>query len=171
MPPTMDDWLNAWAEARHNETKAIDNQKFQCYEPLDFQANYLEYDPDKGRGKEFLKNSYDILGDFNRLQKTVCAIFIKYKGEIPKECNCTGQRRRLEFELTEKETHGVTHHGSTYNVTDQQRALILEDIRPTEVELYRIVQEVFQEQVEELEKEHNFVMCEKFRTFDDNQKL
>ncbi|KAL3934535.1 MAG: hypothetical protein SGARI_003339 [Bacillariaceae sp.] len=165
--PSMDEWLNSWANARGNQTKARQNQMYRCYEPIDFQANYLEFDPAKGQGKDFLKNSFDILGDFNRLQKSICAIFIKYKGEVPKECDCTDQGRRLGFERKGNEAHGVTHHGSSFNVTDEQRKLILEDIRPMDVKLYPIVQEVFQEQVEELEKEHNFVMCEKFRTVTD----
>uniref|UniRef100_A0A6U6FAX7 Sulfotransferase domain-containing protein n=1 Tax=Odontella aurita TaxID=265563 RepID=A0A6U6FAX7_9STRA len=166
MPPNLDDWLTAWANARGNQTQFRQNGKFSCYKPLDYQADYLEYIPDKGQGKAFLKNSFDVLGDLNRIQKSICAIFIKYQGEVPRECDCTNQRR-LAYERSDRESHGVKHHGSTYYVTDQQRKLILESTRPRDVELYNVVQDVFQEQVEEIEKEHNFAMCEKFRTFDE----
>ena len=158
--PSLDEWLHAWAEAKNNSTKFRQNLAFRCYHPIEFESNYIRFDPEKGQGKDFLASSYDILGDFSRMDQAACAIFISYKGEVPPACDCSDQKRR---KLVTQEDHGVTHHGSSYNVTEEQKHLILDILRPKDVKLYEVVQEVFQEQVTALEKKHNFVMCNKIK--------
>lgn len=132
--------------------------------------------------------------------KSVCVIFIRYVGWVPKHCNCSNlsqstalihaknetaaqdrrqrkdrrtlrgasehggpnrQRGKMDYDST-KDAHGVMHHGATFQTTKHQDALITK-LRSVDKVLYKVTKEVFQEQLEEIEKEHNVKVCDKFR--------
>ena len=74
-------------------------------------------------------------------------------------------RRLLDLSYNPKEVaHGVIHHGSHVNITDWQRDLIVNRIRPKDVELYEVGKQIFAEQVAALEKSFEIKICDKFRT-------
>jgi hypothetical protein len=164
MPSTIDEWIQAWHDAQNNQTKARENKYFQCYDPLDFQARTIAFDP--ALGKEDIRKKWDIIGDNAQMDKTVCLILIKYSGWVPKECDCTNQRRRLGNDLAydpNTHAHGVQHHGASFQTTPKQQQMI-SDIRRIDLQLYDlVVKEIFPEQVREVEQEHNITICDKFR--------
>jgi hypothetical protein len=164
--PSLDEWLETWAEAKHSEEQQQANQqKFRCYNPIDAQSKYVNFDPAKGKAD--LKARYDVLGDNAQMEKSVCLIFIKYTGWVPDQCNCTdihNHRRlgRLDYNATEH-GHGVKHHGSTYEITSRQKELISKELRAIDSELYVIVKEIFKEQVEEIEQQYKISICDNFK--------
>jgi hypothetical protein len=87
--PSLDDWLDAWVDAIGNKTKERQNSRFHCdnLKPINLQSKFVRFDPDKG--KEGLKSRYDVIGDNAQMAKTVCVIFIRYTGWVPKECDCS----------------------------------------------------------------------------------
>jgi hypothetical protein len=190
MPSTLDEWLQVWADYDaydpNNETLvAATDQRvkslykhpgtqhfdfvFKCYNPLNFQTKWTQFDGDK----QTLKRQYAVLGDHSQMDKTVCAIFLEYtQGEwgIPKVCDCTPPKKDrrflldLSFDPQSSVSHGVQHHGSSVNITDAQRDLIVNRIRPRDMELYELGTEIFAEQVAALEKKFDMKICDKFRT-------
>ena len=181
--PSLDEWLQAWADAKNNETLVRENRKFACYNPINYQAKFTKYDPLEG--KDDLKQKYDVIGDNAQMPKTVCTIFIRYTGWVPKECDCTSlapkrrrkmvavhnrtlpvehqvlRKLRLEYD-TSQHSHGVKNHGKTYKTTPYQDELIAK-LRDVDKEVYRLGREVFQEQVKEVEEEYKIHICDDFR--------
>ncbi|KAG7363748.1 hypothetical protein IV203_027109 [Nitzschia inconspicua] len=86
------------------------------------------------------------------------------------------QRRRLSSSSSSsfldlaydpsKHSHGVLHHGSNVDtlLTKPQRELIRTEIRPRDVELYRLGREIFSEQVVSMEDKLQIRICDTFRT-------
>ena len=97
-------------------------------------------------------------------------IVIKYTGWVPKPCDCTRSDESPNQEENEfltfdnnKHGHGVTHHGSDYEITTEQRHAI-ESFRSVDMELYNlVVKEIFEKQVQEVEKEYNVKLCNKLK--------
>jgi hypothetical protein len=199
--PSLDVWLDTWVDAIGNQTqKQVSARKrFGCnYNPINHQSNFVQFDPDKAdKGKEDLKSRYDVIGDNAQMVKSVCVIFIRYTGWVPKECDCStassnalsiesnltaavnvssssarrqlrdrhssSSRRRLGLAYdTAKHSHGVTHHGATFNTTELQDQAIAK-LRDVDSLLYNISREVFKEQVQEVEEEYQIKVCDQFR--------
>lgn len=86
MPP-LDEWLDNWVDAIDNETKVEENRRFSCYSPINHQSQFVKFNAT--RGKDDLKERYTVIGDNSQMPKSVCMIFIRYTGWVPKECDCT----------------------------------------------------------------------------------
>jgi hypothetical protein len=96
--PSLDDWLDAWVDAIGNHTKVKENERFLCYNPTNHQSKFVQFDPDKpGKGKEDLKSRYNVIGDTAQMDKSVCMIFIRYTGWVPKECDCSKANNTLSI--------------------------------------------------------------------------
>jgi hypothetical protein len=121
MPKSLDTWLDAWVDAKNDTKRQIENHKFACYNPLNFQTRWIghnflkknnnnaniyynEEDGDtvtnntgKQQQKQYmysdkdLKDRYMVLGDNAQMDKSVCMIFIHYTGWVPKRCDCTSK--------------------------------------------------------------------------------
>ena len=78
----------------------------------------------------------------------------RYSGIVPTQCDCSSlhDRRKLAVD------HGVTHHGNTFNITDQQRYWI-DEITKLDQRLYKYGKIILARQVEKLEKEFNVSLC------------
>jgi hypothetical protein len=130
-----------------------------------------------------------VLGDFDQMDKSICLIFIKYTGWIPRQCDCTGvqeegggggetqrrRRRRLVPSATKttatvldlqyhpnQDGHGVKTHASGYNVTEKQLDMI-NVLRNDDIKLHGMVKEIFKQQVVEVEQQYGISMCTTFR--------
>lgn len=171
--PSLDVWIKAWHASHLGRIGPPKNKKrFQCYNPMDFQSKAIHFNPELG--KDDLRKKWDVIGDNAKMDKTICLIVIKYTGLVPSECNCSGisqqeQHQRPQRRLNglvynpDKHAHGVTHHGSTYNITKEQRQMI-SDFRGKDLQLYDLlVKEIFEEQVIEAEQKHNFTLCRKMK--------
>ena len=107
--PSLDDWLTAWVDAKHNTTKERENIDMHCYNPINFQSRWVgnnikTTNTDTGTNSstsidvgtdqhlhhyQDLKNRFLVLGDNAQMDKSVCMIFIQYTGWVPKRCDCT----------------------------------------------------------------------------------
>jgi hypothetical protein len=184
--PSLDEWLAAWQAAIGNTTKFKENSKFHCYEAINVQSYYLGVSSAQNASREDLKERFDVVGDNAQMGKTVCMIFIRYTGWVPKECDCSNanvtvsesnnvtmsttgdatQRRRRHRRLAAATgynfDHGVTHHGTTFQTTPRQDEMIAKLTELDEL-LYQYSRDVFAEQVQEVEEEFKIKVCDKFR--------
>eukprot|EP00956_Cyclotella_meneghiniana_P043337 scaffold265196_cov109-Cyclotella_meneghiniana.AAC.1 len=61
------------------------------------------------------------------MDKVLCVMFIHYAGWIPAPCDCTdGEENKVHDDnaVERQSSHGVVHHGSSYNTTLHQDELI-----------------------------------------------
>ena len=153
--PTLDEWLDEWAEAIDNPAKIRENDKFNCYNPINHQSRLLNYTEEKND----LKDRFNLIGDLSQMEKSACAIFIRYTGLFPQQCDCTSRSRR---QLVAHD-HGVTHHGDTFKLTPNQAKMIAK-LTEMDEKLYDEGRHVFRKQVDEIEKEFGKKVCDNFRS-------
>ncbi len=172
MPKSLDEWLEAWVLAMVNETKAEVNKRFQCYDPRNLQSSFVfhsleggenqKYDGDEFTMTEMIKNRYDVIAPLEKIDTAICVIFIEFSGRVPEECVCAtyketppvGIERHLEVDVQ----HGVRHHGSSYNITSEQEALI-EKLTQEDKWLYSRTMELFEANLKDLEDEYGLKIC------------
>jgi hypothetical protein len=170
--PSLDSWLDAWVDGLDNEAKYKQNGKFDCYNPISHQSTFVLFD--ETVTKEDLRKRYDIIGDNAQMQKSLCLIVIRYAKFVPSVCNCTGLLKNTSsmstdtgsFAKTDKDRqeHGVTHHGATFNTTSHQEEAIAK-LTVMDEQLYEmLVKDIFVEQVQEIEKEYQVTVCDTFRS-------
>jgi hypothetical protein len=173
--PSLDEWLHNWTLAKHNVTHEAQNKQYWCYNPINYQFKFVQFDPTMG--KDDLKRRYDVIGDNAQMDKSICMIFIKYTGWVPKQCDCTdltndnvvtvnstnNDGNELAYYDPSIHAHGVQHHGATYQTTLEQDKLIYQELRDLDTILYETVKVAFQEQVQELEQQLGIKVCTKFR--------
>ena len=112
MPDTFDDWLDHHVRrydkaVKENATDTMERRNdFRCYDPIDHQSYFVNFTDTVSEDE--LMERFDLLGDTNMMEKTICAIHIRYSGNVPPMCDCTekgkadeDERRRLLLD------HGV----------------------------------------------------------------
>ena len=149
----------------------------QCYNPTNMQSYYANFDV-RRQSKEELSQRYDVLGDTSQMHKTICMMLIKYIGDIPRPwCDCTPtydddndsntttesnpKAKYLKYD-SNKHGHGVKHHGASYETTDWQNTAIA-TLTKYDQQLYDWGIDIFQKQVEEVERYYHIQICDKFR--------
>ncbi len=135
---------------------------FKCYDPIDQQSYFTQFY--KNVTVDDLKNTFDIMGDFHKVGKSICAIAIRYSGYVPSMCLCTSNsmnNTNNKNKPRKRHDHGVQHHGSTYvhNLTNAQKEKIDKITRLDRI-LYQRSQIVFRDQVKEIEDELNITLCD-----------
>lgn len=156
-------WLEEWVAGIGNKTKRVENHRFQCYKPIEHQSKWTTFDPELG--KEDLRQKWTIIGDNRQMTKSICMIYIRWNGWVPWQCNCTSgtsSKPRAGADKTDDFDHGVKHHGATYNTTPYQNELIGK-LRGNDTMLYKLTQEIMQEQEREIEDEFNVKLCATFK--------
>ena len=161
---TLDNWLETWVDAI--DAKMDDNKvkKIPCYDPRNKQSIFVDYDPLKWSSHDIglsdLRERFTVIGPFDRMDKALCVTFIHYTGWVPPHCDCTrGHRRLRDF------SHGVVHHGHSFNTTNHQDELIRK-LTEKDWLLYEGVKRLFNEQVKDLENKMNVTLCDKFNKVD-----
>ena len=182
-------WLSAYVDAKRNtntstigERMAKLNHKFKCYNPINTLTDHiipkLTFNGNPSATKYFetleagdtqivmqdLLDRYDVLGDQSQMDKTICMIFIHYKGFVPEPCDCNNTTA-VEVETAAKRLdHGVTHHGDTYETTAEMDDMIA-FLRDQDILLYDIGRKVFAQQVREKEKKYGVKICDKIKKY------
>lgn len=173
---TLDEWMQDFVKNileisyENNQTARmlLAKQKYQCYDPINLQLKYLEMNynfynstiiMNKTTIKEELRGKFEIIGDQSQMKKTICAMFISFTKVVPDECVCSQQNNRRLGSFASSD-HGVIHHGATYQPTSVQKILISKLTRLDQI-LYECAQEVFQEQVENIEERYQIQLCNK----------
>ena len=99
-----------------------------------------------------------MIGPLDEMDKVLCVILIHYAGLLPDACNCSNgenkhkHRRRLS-------DHGVIHHGSTYNTTSFQDAMIEKLVAKDQI-LYDYSLKLFNVQLRLVEEYFNVTICD-----------
>lgn len=162
MPPTLQEWLDAWVLAMGDESKIRENEnKFQCYNPINLQSSYVRFDPDvQPTAEKDLLERYDVIGTSDEMVKSLCATFISYQGYVPEKCDCTDttlRKRRMD-----RYDHGVSHHGSSYETTLEEDEAIAK-LTQKDLQLFEVSQKVFEKQVLGLEEMFGIKVCSSFK--------
>ncbi|KAL7566113.1 hypothetical protein ACA910_003887 [Epithemia clementina (nom. ined.)] len=172
MPDTLMEWLQHWnnVQATQPRLQALGakrpmvrwrDKKYACYTPLDFQS-WLTGFP---QTKEDLNRTFDAVGILSQFEKSTCLFLAQVLKLVPPSCDCTKSRRSMAGrESVIHYSHNVTHHGSTYNLTREERALI-ENITKFDRRLYAQAAELFAEQVDAVENEYGVKLCGNKKVF------
>ena len=157
--PALDDWLDTHVKKVHTmKNMSMDigrdhgpGELFKCYDPINMQSHYTDFDDSVYESD--LRSRFGVIGIMDQFGKSVCALSIRYTGLVPPSCNCTRKtNRRLNND------HGVTHHGSTFNVTDSQLRKISQ-ITELDTLLYSQAKLAFAQQVLDIEDDFDIVLC------------
>ena len=137
--------------------------------------------------KGTLADRFDVLGLTSQMDKSLCMIFIRWNGIVPNRCDCSkgsdGKKSAPETDDedsagdsngTEDEggnapagklahhgaihSHNVTNHGVTHEHTKEQLAAI-EELADIDMKLYAVAEELFAEQVADVEREFSIKLC------------
>eukprot|EP00594_Rhizosolenia_setigera_P017862 CAMPEP_0178959326 /NCGR_PEP_ID=MMETSP0789-20121207/12225_1 /TAXON_ID=3005 /ORGANISM="Rhizosolenia setigera, Strain CCMP 1694" /LENGTH=236 /DNA_ID=CAMNT_0020642309 /DNA_START=867 /DNA_END=1578 /DNA_ORIENTATION=- len=168
MPPTLQEWLDAWVLAIGDESKIKEyKQKFHCYNPIDLQSSFVRFDPDvQPTAEEDLLKRYDVIGTSDEMVKSLCATFISFQRYVPEKCDCTDttlRKRRIR-----NYDHGVVHHRNSYETTQEEDEAIAK-LTQKDQQLYELTQKVFEKQVLDLEEMFGIKICSSFKTDEDNR--
>ena len=105
-----------------------------------------------------LPQLFDVVGITDDLFRSTCLMSISLEQKIPPRCNCSlggAPGRRLN---PKDPTHGVLHHGSTFQTTPQQTKWI-EALTQLDLSLYDFGKHMLIKQVETIENQFKFTMC------------
>ena len=165
--PTLDEYLGYWVE-NINRTKPTHvglvsgyNNSF-CYDPVSMQSRYAGYNPEN---KSQLQERYAVIGPMDQLDTVICVVFIHYTGWVPTCCVCNNNETTGQGNTTKNDTipsHGVTHHGSSYNTTQEQDEMINKLVEKDWI-LYEHSKVLFQQQVKIIEQEFGITLCEQIK--------
>jgi len=163
--PSLVDWLRTWVQIRANQPSLEKSMNapgqrwhdptFKCYMPLNFQSWIMGFPETKAD----LASLFDAIGVVENFEKTVCLFLTVILETVPDKCNCTSGR---PFDDQPKEvtrvTHGVKHHGSSYNLTAEEQYLI-HNLTQLDQELHDNAMELFKEKVASLERTYGVKIC------------
>jgi hypothetical protein len=162
MPKTLDAWVESWASAIGNPATIESNRRYSCYNPINHQSSYLGFD--YRTTKQQLRNKFDVIGITAEMSKSVCLVATKYAGFVPEKCNCTISASSSDNEdsklAVKKISHGVIHHGGSYNTSMSQEQAIAK-LTDLDQLLYGMATEIFHEQVEKVERKYHVTLCDK----------
>eukprot|EP00956_Cyclotella_meneghiniana_P027469 scaffold61595_cov38-Cyclotella_meneghiniana.AAC.3 len=147
MMGSLDDWLSYWVYVGYNPA----NPRYVS-RPKDASVD--------------LQQRFTVIGPMDQMDKVLCVMFIHYAGWIPAPCDCTDgetKNKMHDYAVERQSSHGVVHHGSSYNTTLRQDELIRK-ITEKDVLLYEGVKIIFNQHVEYLEKKMNVTLCNRFVT-------
>lgn len=185
---SLDNWLEKWVGAIDDKVKERDANDMRCYDPRNLQSRYVDYDPLKWINNEValgdLEKRFTVIGPMDEMDKTLCVTFIHYTGWIPPHCDCTAGKQDHINVVKKKPppsdvvaadinlrrrlrgmSHGVVNHGNSYNTTQYQDELIRK-LTEKDVLLYEGVKQLFDKQVQVLEKRMNVTLCNQFNRVD-----
>ena len=148
----MEEWLEFWVKKLQNEGSELEDEEFECYNPINMQSRYLSY----SNGTKLL-DMYEVVGLSTEMSKTACLISISIHGKVPKRCDCThGKENDVQAEV--RYDHGVTRHGDSVNLTD--RALeAIDTLTRTDALLYQATEEAFWYKVDYVEQLYSIKLC------------
>lgn len=167
--PSLDEWLDFHVSRVEESTRKGEDLPvrvremkthkgrmpfFHCYDPIDVQSYYTNFY--NSTSEDELKERFDLVGDFDMVGKSICAIAIRYMGYVPPMCDCTNTNKGRRLISND---HGTKHHGSTFVLTDEQKAKVDKLTRLDHL-LYRKAKHVFQAHVKEIEEELSIELCD-----------
>lgn len=137
----------------------------------------LQKKNEENRITHALKSQFVVVGDNHRMWESICTIFIRYTSWVPSECDCSSvafskeEHEEIQHANNDQDDHhnhrqlkihfyghGVQHHGNSFLTTSEQDEYLTQ-LMTTDEPLYRIGQEVFEEQKQEVEKEYGIQLC------------
>ena len=182
MPETLLEWLMEWKTLVSSLEQQQDpfhshavlnpvqdpyrrwrDGKFSCYVPLNFQSWVTGVGSSSANSpsktiKQQLEARFQAIGILSRFETSSCVFLTVALDHVPAVCDCTrGQQKQARRELPTY-AHGVVQHGTTYNLTLQERRLIHE-LTAVDQHLYEQAVALFHKKVETLEHKHGVTLC------------
>ena len=151
---TLDDWLRYWVKAKSSKApkRSHLDHKFKCYNPMNLQCHIAGWDGSKND----LRNKFEIVGVLERFTKSNCMMLVHILHKVPEICNCTGHRRIATNTI--RPSHGVSHHGSSFNLTDIQMQLLTE-LTYEDTRMYSLGLELMDESLALMEDQYQVRLC------------
>ena len=174
MPPSLDDWLDHHVQ-RMDQNKTTQAQsrldeRFKCFDAINLQSMFAGFNETMSESQ--LRDRFDVIGVMDELEKSACAVSIRYTGVVDPRCDCTDAKKRRKDRrkkrrrkkrnpttTTSRIDHGVKHHGATFKLTDNQASKVQKLTRLDSL-LYDRAKDAFAKQVKEIEKELDIVLCQ-----------
>jgi len=160
--PSLDEWLSSWVPLMETKLRrAMKRWKgkhfhsmFNCYNPINLQSYILQFAENLSpeSSKMDLKKRFDVIGLTTQFDKSICLIMIHLTGKVPKVCDCTS-RRRL------RESHGVTHHGASFDTSESQRRAI-SNLTKVDQRMFQYAEELFEIDVKNTEEKYAVQLCD-----------
>jgi hypothetical protein len=159
--PNLTEWLQFYAteKPKLSPLNKPGKNPFGCYDPRHLQSRYLRFNGTES-GLHELTSKFQVIGLTSHFQESVCLLYIHLKGgsEIPPECDCSKDHRLLPE--SDREDHGVTHHGSTFQLESEEQRALIQKLAGIDTMLYRYVRDTqFDEQVVRFEERYSFKLC------------
>jgi len=101
----------------------------------------------------------------DQLDTVICVVFIHFTGWVPTCCLCNNDENTGQGHTTKNDTipsHGVKHHGSSYNTTPEQDEMINKLVE-NDMILYEHSKVLFQQQLKIIEQELGITLCERIK--------
>eukprot|EP00579_Thalassiosira_antarctica_P010776 CAMPEP_0201921734 /NCGR_PEP_ID=MMETSP0903-20130614/9988_1 /ASSEMBLY_ACC=CAM_ASM_000552 /TAXON_ID=420261 /ORGANISM="Thalassiosira antarctica, Strain CCMP982" /LENGTH=131 /DNA_ID=CAMNT_0048458753 /DNA_START=284 /DNA_END=676 /DNA_ORIENTATION=- len=122
---SLEGWLGHWVMALNDTAKIVENRRFLCYPAINLQSIYVGFVPQNADDMKNIQQKFTVIGPMDQLDKVLCLVFIHHAGWLPDACNCSNNKSSSQLQKQQLGSdHGVTHHGSTYNTTRFQDAMI-----------------------------------------------
>ena len=108
--PSLDIWSDSRVDASNNQTKVKETSKIGCSNPIDFHSKFTAFTEDVRHAhldlaKDDLTNKFEVISDTAIMMKSVCAIYVRYTGWIPRKCDCTGKQRLGDAQQPHQQRH------------------------------------------------------------------
>jgi len=169
--PSLDDWLYEWVQQKRcngplaKRRMPLDRNMYGCYKPINMQSNFMGLIEEEGEMNMDTLDKYAVIGSLSKYEESICLIFIHFNdGVIPHRCNCSRDHRRLSI----KNSHGVKHHATDFELSPLQLEMIKE-LTDRDREMYDYVNDVlFEKQVASFEERYDFTLCRSSEEDDDD---
>ena len=165
MPPTLKEWLSSWDSVRRMdpayERKTSlamhhwHDPKFQCYVPINLQSWLIGYPT----SKEEFASMFSAVGTLDQLGQTVCVFLVTLLGRVPGACDCSTREQRDPETQKKPFSHGVKHHGGSYNGTAEELRMI-EELTLYDAMLYRYAEEILSGRIRNIERKYHVKLCD-----------
>jgi len=150
MPTSLSKWLREWTEKR-THLHTCPTEAFHCYNPINMQTSRVG-------GTGDLDAKFDVVGVMEEFSLSACLIATSVMGKVPHACNCTAAAEHKPELEKKKNSHGVVHHGNSFNTTAEERGLI-EALTDQDQKLYNAALLKFRRDVKNAEQAFGVTLC------------
>jgi hypothetical protein len=166
----------------HHAHAHWNDPRMKCYNPIDFQSWITGYP----QSKQELEEKFDATGILSEFHRSACVFSTMVLNRVPPACNCShlttlrsnGNDQSTTTRImsnnedddddnsindgTRKthngQSHGVTHHGDTYQPSAEELKLIRNLTMHDQI-LYNNAKEIFYAKVADLEQQYQVTFC------------
>jgi len=126
----------------------------KCYVPINFQS-YFVGEP---IAKTSLQNKFEVIGLLEHYDQSTCLMLIHMLKKVLDFCNCTLEKRKEAIpERKRIVRHGVSNYKEKFEITKEKK--LINSLTKRDKGLYWIAKEIFQEQIQNVQRQYEFKLC------------